>query len=143
MFNVSVVFDVHADVSVRGNVQNTSDIEDQISTKLSEMILAEFPDSSAEDIQRILKIATLKVIAAKKGSSVVLYVYCKVMEDLDHVQDLITSGEINSVFNRIFVRCLSFPVTLDVKTRTINSTKLMAARKFFKGLTKFSTGCCP
>lgn len=115
-------------------MQNISDTEEQISSKLSEIILAKISDSSVEATRRILNQIGLKVIAVKKGNSVVLYVYCKVTEELNCMEQFITSGSINYVLNKIFVSCLSSLDRLDVKTR-INSGKLKTSRKFITGMT--------
>ena len=86
-------------------------------------------DRSVQAAGRILGLALAKVIAAKKGQSVVLYIYCNAIEDLQQLHDSVISGRLKESvelwFNSLLIRS--------------QETKVVALTTDFKELQKMIT----
>ena len=78
-------------------------IEDELITKITELL----EDRSLGDSARILECSQLRLIAAKRGSSIILYFVCKSLPDLVHLKEMQTSGKLTNVVREMFNEILS------------------------------------
>lgn len=76
-----------------------------------EDIIARFTDilsvKSLDEVSRILKQTELKIIAAKKGLSVVLYVYCRTAKELLVLYEMNLSGKLRNTVQQLFSQLTS------------------------------------
>jgi len=82
---------------------DTNEVEDELIKKLTDML----GDRFLEDSPRILERTQLRLIAAKRGNSIILYFVCKTMAELVDLQDMQTSGKLANVVRETFNEMLS------------------------------------
>lgn len=99
MIFVSVVVRVHADLGTGKDADHT---EDDIITRFTDILSGK----SLDEASRILKEIELTVIAAKKGHSVVLYVYCRTATELTDLYEKNLSGKLRSSVEQLFSQLL-------------------------------------
>ena len=101
--------------------------------------MRDLPDE-ADQIQaagRILELAMVKVIAAKKGQSVVLYIYCKTIEDLQQLQKSLISGRLKDSVEMLFNSLLIRSQKTKVAALTTDFEEFQNMRTYFKGRNLF------
>ncbi len=81
---------------------DVNEVEDELITKFTEML----GDRSLGDSVRILECTQLRLIAAKKGNSVIPY-RTKTLTELVNLQDMQTSGKLANVVGEMFNEMLS------------------------------------
>jgi|SRR6218665_292998 len=99
MILVLVVVRVHAELE---NVKDADHTEDDIVAIFADILSGK----SENEASRILKKTELKILAAKKGHSVVLYVYCRTETDLRDLYEMNLSGKLRSTIVRLFSQLL-------------------------------------
>ena len=72
---------------------HVNQVEDELITKITEVL----EDRSLGDSARILECSQLRLIAAKRGNSVILYFFCQTMTELVHLKELQTSGKLANI----------------------------------------------
>src|SRR6218665_2440759 len=90
--------------------------EDEIVARLTNVLSG----SSIEESSRILERVQLNILAAKKGHSILLYIWCKTMEELLHLHDLLTSGHLKDTVEELFNQLLNTSQNTAVKSITMN-----------------------
>ena len=110
--------------------ENVTETENEISTTIANMIIN---DRSTEDADRILELVTLKVIGAKTGQSVVLYIYCKTNEELQQLHESLTSGRLKDSVENWFSRLLNRSQKIAVASLTTPTEEFENMRTYFKG----------
>src|SRR6218665_3540121 len=93
-------------VRVRSELETESDVnqvEDELITKITELL----EDRSLGDSARILECSQLRLIAAKRGNSIILYFFCHTLAELVDLQDMQTSGKLANVVEMTFNEMLS------------------------------------
>lgn len=103
---------VHAQL----NSEEVDETEEEIITRFASVLSGK----SLEASNRIL-VGTLNVIAAKKGQSVVLYIYCKTLKDLIHLQEMNASGKLRTIIQTIFTQLLSHVFWTKVNVENLKS----------------------
>ena len=102
-------------VRVRSELQTdgvVNEVEDELVAKFTEML----GDRSLGESARILERTQLRLIAAKKGNSVILYFFCKTSADLVQLQDMQTSGKLENVIKELFNEMLSRTQVINLRT---------------------------
>jgi len=94
-----VVVRVHASL---GNDKDADQIEDEIITRFKDILR----DKSLDEVNRIMEDIDLTIIAAKKGLSVVLYVYCRTTTELTNLYEVKLSGKLRSTVQQVFKQLL-------------------------------------
>ena len=94
---VLVVVRVHAEL---GNDKSADHAEDDIITRFRDVLNGK----SLNEVSRILKEIELSVIAAKKGQSVVLYIYCRTVKELMDLYEICLSGKLRDAVERLFMQ---------------------------------------
>lgn len=116
---------------IEGIAKDLDDLESQISSMLTNAVLEKVPNASVERALRILDDVRLRLIAAKIGGSILLFFYCKSIEDFNYLEQLIISREIDAVVKSVYVSIL--PVLIDATVRiSVPLKKLKKARYFLK-----------
>jgi len=80
-----------------------------------------------------LGLALAKVIAAKKGQSVVLYIYCNAIEDLQQLHDSVISGRLKESVELWFKSLLNEPKDIAVTAMSVFTEEPHRKRTYFKG----------
>lgn len=96
------------------------------------MIASIFIDRSIDQPNRILGLVP-KVIAAKTGQSIVLYVYCKSIKDLEQLKDESTTGRLRNSVEMWFNSILTRPKRITVAALTIFTEDFPSMRTYFQG----------
>lgn len=109
--------------------ENVSEAENEISTAMANMIL----DRSIEEANRIFQLAQLKVIAAKKGQSIVLYIYCMTIEDVQQLYQSLISASLKVSLELLFNRLLSRSLKIAVTTVIVSNQELLRIQTYFNG----------
>src|SRR6218665_3802943 len=73
-------------------------------------------DRSLGDSARILECTQLRLIAAKRGNSVILYFFCKTLTDLIQLQEMQTSRKLTNVVEKTFNEMLSSAQIIKLRT---------------------------
>ena len=107
---------VHGDL---GNDKDADHTEDNIISIIADILSGK----SLEETSRILKKTELKVIAAKKGHSVVLYVYCRTDKELMDLYEMNLSGTLRSTIERLFSQLLLCSTTTEHDEVTVENLK--------------------
>lgn len=103
--------------------------EDEISTAFEKMLIGR----SITERSRLLDIFQLKVIDAKKGQSIVLYIYCETVEELLRLQELLTSGCLKDAAERLFNKLLTRSQEVAVENATLNDEEFKRMKAYFTG----------
>lgn len=88
---------------------------------------------SIEDSRRILERVHLNLIAVKKGQRIVLYIWCRQMKELLHLNDLLTNGLLKGSVEQLFNQFLTSPKTATVKDITMSDKEFRRWKKYFTG----------
>ena len=113
---ISVVVRVHANL---GNDKDADHTEDNIIARFKDILKAK----SLDEASRILEDIDLTIIAAKKGHSVVLYVYCRTATELTNLYEMNLSGKLNSIIELVFRQLLLSCSTAKYAKVTIENPK--------------------
>ena len=128
-----VVARVHAHLD--GPVQSMMPAEDEIVARIANV----FSNTckSFEESSRIWKRVKLKLIAAKKGHSIVLYIWCKTMEELLRLQDLLTIGHLKDTAEQLFNQLLTLSQKVTLKDITMDDEEFKQMKLYFTGDQQF------
>ena len=107
---------VHADL---GNDKDADHTEDDIITRFKDILSGK----SLDEASRILEDIDLTVIAAKKGHSVVLYVYCRTATELTDLYEMNLSGKLRSTVEQLFKELLFGSSTSEHPEVTVENLK--------------------
>ena len=113
---ILVVVRVHVNL---GNDKDADHIEDDIITRFKDILKMK----SLDEASRILKDIDLTIIAAKKGHSVVLYVYCRTATELMDLYEMNLSGKLRSTIEQMFKQLLLVPLTAGYAEVTVENLK--------------------
>ena len=114
--------------------ENVTETEKEISTAIANMIIN---DRSTDEASRILELVNLKVIAAKIGQSVVLYIYCKTIEDLQQLHDSLISGRLKDLVELWFNSLLIRSQKTKLVALTTDDEEFQKMRTYFRGQNLF------
>lgn len=124
-FFLTAIVPVHAKLES----DNLDAVETQIVSELADLFCQR--TASVEQASRMLAALQLKVIAAKRGQSIVLYTSCCKDEELDHLRKLVDSLEMKGVLERLFNLFFN-KVTIKVLSVTIHERDITKATKAFE-----------
>ena len=118
---------VHADL---GKDKDADQTEDDIITRFKNILSGK----SLDEVSRLLKEIELTVIAAKKGQSVVLYIYCRTARELMELYELNLSGTLRNIVERIFSQLLLLgSTTTEYAEVTVENLKDIIERALTQG----------
>ena len=86
-------------------------VEDELITKITELL----GDRTLGDSARILECSQLRLIAVKRGNSVILYFICKTMTEFVHLKEMQISGKLENVVGDMFHEMLSSAQIINLK----------------------------
>jgi hypothetical protein len=101
------------------------------------MIAGILIDRSIDQPSRILELVQHKVIAAKTGQSIVLYIYCKTIEELQQLHESLTSGRLKDSVELCFKSLLNRSQKIAVAALTTSDEEFQKMQKYFKGQNLF------
>src|SRR5688572_14564119 len=90
-------------------------------------------EKSVDQRNRILELVQHKVIAAKTGQSIVLYIYCKIIEELQGLQESLISGRLKDSVELCFNSLLKPPRKIAVSALIASDEEFQKMRTYFKG----------
>lgn len=85
-----------------------------------------------EEGQRKLQLAGMKLIAAKKGESIYLYVYCATHEELTELHNLLVTGTVKTIVETLFNKLVSREKRI-VVSYTYSEEEYMKCKSYFEG----------
>lgn len=115
-------------VSQEGDPDIVNRTEDAISDQLADFL----SNRSIEEAQRILELTQLKVIAAKKGQSIYLYVYCATLEELTALYNLLVTGAVKTIVETLFNKLVSREDRI-VVSYTYSEEEYNKCKSYFEG----------
>lgn len=118
--------------------ENVTEAENEISTAIANMITN---DRSTEEANRILELVNLKVIGVKTGQSILLYIYCKTIEELQRLHEMLNSGRLKDSVELCFNRLLNRSQKITVTTLTVSTQEFQKVRTYFTGNFTFTLRC--
>src|SRR6218665_39448 len=106
-------------VSIHANLQGIDfdSTEDVIITRITELLNGRSP----EDSSRILEGAQIRIFGARKGQSVVIYIFCKTLSDLLDLKEMHVSGELTTHLRAMFSQIISRSHCVDVNAENLSS----------------------
>lgn len=122
-----VVARVH--VKLDGPLEKVKPAEDEIVTTIASVLNG----TSIADSIRIWQRVHLKLIAARKGQSIVLYIWCETKEDLLRVHDSLTSCRLKDPVEQFFNQLLTQSRKVAVNTITVNDEEFRRMKAYFTG----------
>jgi len=114
--------------------ENVSEAENEISTAIANMITS---DRSTEAADRLLELVNLKVIGARTGHSIILYIYCKTIEELQRLHELLSSGRLRDSVELWFNHLLNRSQKIAVTTLTMSTEEFQKMRAYLLGNSSF------
>ena len=118
---------VRAHINLFGEI--VTEDENEIASKVENLLI----NSSIDESRRILGLVESRVIAAKTGKSIVLYIYCKTIEGLEQLHGLLISGRLKNSVEIWFNSLLPRSQKIIVAALTISTEEFQKMRTFFKG----------
>lgn len=109
--------------------ENVTQTEKELVTKIEYLL----SDYSVDDPRRIFDIIKSNAIAAKQGQSIVLYIYCKIIEELQLLHELLTSGQLKDSVELWFKSLLVGSQIITVASLRASAEEFQKLRKYFKG----------
>lgn len=103
-----------------GTIEDVTLAEDEIVTRVA---------SGTSDA----KINGMRIIAAKKGNSIVLYVWCEKVEELLRLEGLKTSGHLQESIEQLFNQLLNRSEKIAVKEIKMDDEELERMKEYFTG----------
>ena len=110
---------VHADL---GSGRAADDAEDDIITRFTDVLSGRSVDEASRILNKMTEIG-LTVIAAKKGQSVVLYIYCRTESELTDLYRMNLSGILRNTIEWLFSQLLIFSTTAEYAEVTVENLK--------------------
>lgn len=120
---------MRAHAHLGGPLEDVTTAEEQISTAIAYVLSG----ISIAGSNRILELAQLKVIAAKKGQSVVVYIWCETVEELFRLYELLTSGHLRECVEQLFNQLLTWSQKVAVKDVKMNDDEFKRIKECFRG----------
>src|SRR6218665_3434795 len=143
MICVSVVVRVHADL---GNDKDADQSEDDIIFRFTDTMSGKSLDEARRMLNKMTKIGQT-VIAAKKGHSVVLYLYCITKKELMDLYERNLSGTLRSTIQRLFSQLLLCSTIAEHAEVTVENLKDVVecafTQMFYRSLMKRLTVTLP
>ena len=94
--SISVLAQVH--VSSESETEQVDAEEDHIIEAIENLL----QDKTLPQYQRIRERLDLRIMRARKGKSIVFYIYCKTLEELLYLHELLTNGELKKRVTTVF-----------------------------------------
>src|SRR5688572_3708215 len=110
---LSVVVRVHA--TLQG--VDFDHTEDELIARITELLNGR----SEEDSSRILEVAQLRIIGAKKGQSIVLYIFSKTLSDLLDLKEMHVTGELKTRLRNLFTQIISRSQCVEVTAENLST----------------------
>ncbi len=104
----AVAVRVHA--NLEGTVGNVDQLEEEIISRLTEVL----ENRPLEEATRLLEITQQRLIAARKGQSIVIYIHCMTNDELLQLIDLLKTDKLKGIIERVFIEMLSIGDALRV-----------------------------
>src|SRR6218665_543683 len=120
-----VVVRVHANL----DGENVDEAENEIVTRMAKMLI----ENSIDQPSRIFTLVHQRVIAAKKGQSIVLYIHCKTIQELQELKDSLTSGQLKDSVELWFNSLLVGSQKIALASLTISDGELWKIQTYIKG----------
>jgi len=90
-------------------------------------------ENSIDQPSRIFTLVHQRVIAAKKGQSIVLYIHCKTIQELQELKDSLTSGQLKDSVELWFNSLLVGSQKIALASLTISDGELRKIQTYMKG----------
>src|SRR6218665_3946635 len=100
-FSISVLAQVH--VTIEGEREQADVAEDQILEAMANLL----QNTTLPQYQRIRERLDLRIMRARKGQSIVFYIYCKTLEELLYLHAFLTKGEFKKRIATVFDMLIS------------------------------------
>jgi len=91
------------DVSNEGEIEQVNVEEDHILEAMANLL----HNTTLPQYQRIRKLLDLRIMRARKGQSIVFYIYCKTLEELLYLHAFLTKGEFKKRIAIVFDMLIS------------------------------------
>ena len=78
-------------------------MEDEIISQLTKVL----ENQSLDEATRLLELTHQRIIATRKGQSIVLYIHCMAHDELLQLIDLLKTTKLEGIIERVFTRMLS------------------------------------
>lgn len=89
---------------------NQPELDDELSQRFNDVIVhednREDRDYSSEGIFSELHINSIRPVASKPGHSIIVFLYCKTVDDMIEFTDVLKSGQLTSMLERALQRLL-------------------------------------
>ena len=116
---------------VQAHANLDADQLDETETQIVREVTSLMLQSSENRTSLLLQELQMRIIAARRGSSIVLYIYCETMKELMYLCEVINKNELKDKLENIFNTLLH-----DMSTRVtdlyIVETEINKAKKFFE-----------
>lgn len=99
-------------------------------------------ENSIDQPSRILELVHRRVIAARTGQSIVLYVYCKAIEELQDLKGSLTSGQLKVSVELWFNSFLVRSQKIAVASLTVSKEELQDMQTYFEGQNLLHSPTC-
>ena len=101
-------------------------MEDEIISQLTKVL----ENQSLDEATRLLELTHKRIIAARKGQSIVLYIHCMAHDELLQLIDMLEAHTLEEIINKVFSELLSSGDSLRV-------TLTWSVEEFRKAVTHF------
>lgn len=109
--------------------ENVTEDENEIASMVGNLLI----NRSVDESRKILGFGESRVIAAKTGKSIVLYIYCKTIKDLEQLNESLTAEKLTNSVELLFNSLLPRTKTITVAALTISTEEFQKMRTYFKG----------
>lgn len=116
------------------DAENVTEDEREIVTMIADILI----NRSIDQPSRILELVNHRVIAARTGQSVVLYIYCKTIEDLEQLHESLLSGRLKNSVELWFNFLLKRSEKITVSAVTVPNEEFQTIGTKLKGNNLFS-----
>jgi len=101
-------------VGVHAQLQGASPSDDELDEIIVSRIIRYIRGMSPEKRSRISELVILRLKAASKGNSVLLYFHCLTFEELQRLTGLTATGNLKRIVEEVFTQLLSSEKTIVV-----------------------------
>lgn len=118
---------VHARLD--GPLETVTTAEDKIVTTIESVLSG----TSIAESSRILEILQMRLVAARIGQSIVLYIWCKTVEELLRFYEFLTSGRLKDTAELLFNQLLTLSQKVVVRNITMSDEEFESIKAYFTG----------
>ena len=120
----AVLVRVHA--NLEGATGNVDELEDEIITEFRKVL----ENRPLDEAIQLLDHTKLRIIAVKKGHSIVIYIHCKSHDKLLQLGEFLRTKKLQEIVEKVFIELLSIGDALRVSL-TWSSEEFTTAASYF------------